>query len=598
MQLETMRLKHIEIDNLNTTNVNVRKFGKKDIADLLPSIRSLGILQPLLVRKANGEACKSENRTEANGDSFEIIAGQRRYYTALKLAEEGIKEALPCIIMQEGDDAKAIEASLAENIARLPMDEIDQYKAFANLAKQGRTATEIAEQFGITEQLVKKRLAIANIIQPILTLYRQEEINANTLRQFTLATKAQQKKWLELYKSEDEYAPQGYNLKEWLFGGSEIPVENALFDIGEYKGNIITDLFEETRYFDDTSSFWELQNNAIATKRNAYLESGWSEVVILDLGQYFHEWDYKTAKRKDGGKVYVSITHKGEVTFHEGFITQSEAKRRSKQTAGNEGLETTAERPELTKAMQNYLDLHRHSAVRTELLNHSGIALRLAIAQIIAGSSLWSVQADSQKANTDVIKDGLQSNKAEDVFQKQRNTVKCLLGIEDKKGDEAETLVPRKDDWNTSHDIHVIFTKLLTLSDKEVTSILTFVVAECLPVGSELVEAVGNLLNVNVGESWNAHDSDTHSVFLDLLRDKQAINALLKEVGGKQVADAHVSSTAKVQKSIIADYLNGTRTGGKAHWHPRYLAFPMKTYTKRGGIEALNKWKAIRKHYS
>ena len=40
-------------------------------------------------------------------------------------------------------------------------------------------------------------------------------------------------------------------------------------------------------------------------------------------------------------------------------------------------------KPELTKAMQNYLDLHRHAAVRTELLGHQGIALRLAVAQII-----------------------------------------------------------------------------------------------------------------------------------------------------------------------------------------------------------------------
>ena len=38
------------------------------------------------------------------------------------------------------DNAKAIEASLAENIARLPMDEIDQYKAFAALVKEGNSA--------------------------------------------------------------------------------------------------------------------------------------------------------------------------------------------------------------------------------------------------------------------------------------------------------------------------------------------------------------------------------------------------------------------------------------------------------------------------
>ncbi len=60
-----MKLQHIKIDDLKTTAINVRKKGGKDIADLLPSIRSLGILQPLLVRK--------------NCEGYEIVAGQRRY---------------------------------------------------------------------------------------------------------------------------------------------------------------------------------------------------------------------------------------------------------------------------------------------------------------------------------------------------------------------------------------------------------------------------------------------------------------------------------------------------------------------------------------
>ena len=65
-----MKLQHIKIENLKTTTVNVRKKGGKDIADLLPSIRSLGLLQPLLVRP--------------NCEGFEIVAGQRRYHALEK----------------------------------------------------------------------------------------------------------------------------------------------------------------------------------------------------------------------------------------------------------------------------------------------------------------------------------------------------------------------------------------------------------------------------------------------------------------------------------------------------------------------------------
>lgn len=194
-----MKLQHIDLNDLKATRLNVRKTGAKDIADILPSIRSQGLLQPLLVRP--------------NCEGYEIIAGQRRFHALRKLADEagGNGSApVPCLVMDAGDDAKAVEASLAENLARLPMDEIDQYKAFAALVKQGRSADDIAAHFGITERLVSQRLAIANLIAPILKAYQGGDIQPSTLRILTMATKAQQKAWWALYESEDGHAPEGY----------------------------------------------------------------------------------------------------------------------------------------------------------------------------------------------------------------------------------------------------------------------------------------------------------------------------------------------------------------------------------------------------
>ena len=73
---------------------------------------------------------------------------------------------------------------------------------------------------------------------------------------------------------------------------------------------------------------------------------------------------------------------------------------------------------------------------------------------------------------------------------------------------------------------------------------------------------------------------------------------MLKDIGGKVTADAHVSSTAKVQKKIIRDYLDGTREHAKADWHPRYARFPFEAYTKGGGLSAIANWKAAKKHYA
>ena len=567
-----MELQHITLDNLKPAAVNVRKRGGKDVADLVTSIGALGLLQPLLVRP--------------NCEGYEIVAGQRRYHALAKLAEDKTIDPVPCLVMAEGDDAKAIEASLAENIARLPMDEIDQYKAFAALVKQGRDVADIASHFGITERLVKQRLALAGLIGPILTAYRRQEIGADTVRILTMATKRQQKAWWALFTSETDQAPFGYALRNWLFGGAHIPVENALFEVEDYDGAIISDLFGEDRYFDDAEKFWPLQNAAIATLKEDLVAEGWSSVEVLDIGQYWSRWEYVEANKKDGGRVFIRVSDDGEITVHAGYVTEKEAKRRKKAAQkGEDGA--IADKPELTHTMQNYLDLHRHAAVRLDLLSHPGIAQRLVAAQIIAGSDLWTVHAERQKANTEAIGDSLAASKAEARFAKVRKTIRQLLGLD---GDDNDTLVHRKDDWGKSHDLAAIFARLLALSDKDVSKVLTFAAAETLPCGNPLVEVLGKHLGVEMADHWQPDDT-----FFDLLRDKATINAILKEVAGKQTADSNVTSTAKVQKKIIRDCLSGERKPHKPDWQPRYMAFSMKAYTNKGGIAASDRWNAVKK---
>src|SRR3954451_11729445 len=104
-----MELKHIELANLTVSAANMRGRAKVDIANILPSVRARGILVPLMVRP-NGSP-----------DTFEIVAGKRRYHAALAIAEQnsGKCEPLPCAVLDDADDAAALEASLIENIARL-----------------------------------------------------------------------------------------------------------------------------------------------------------------------------------------------------------------------------------------------------------------------------------------------------------------------------------------------------------------------------------------------------------------------------------------------------------------------------------------------
>ncbi len=107
--------------------------------------------------------------------------------------------------------------------------------------------------------------------------------------------------------------------------------------------------------------------------------------------------------------------------------------------------------------------------------------------------------------------------------------------------------------------------------------VLTFVMAETLQSGTCVVEHLGTALKVEMRETWQPDDA-----FFDLVRDKSAINAMLRHIGGKTVADANISATVKVQKKIIRDFISGDGRKKAQNWLPRYLEFPFKAYTKAG----------------
>jgi len=554
-----MDLQHIPIDQLKLSAVNVRH-GRKPpaIDDILPSIRERGILQPLLVRP--------------NGDGFEIVAGRRRYHAARRVADERTDgpPALPCAIMQPGDDAAALEASLLENVARADMDPMAEYEAFARLVKEGRTVADIAAIFAVTGQQVKQSLALANLLPAIRRLFKDDRIDVITLRHLTLATKAQQKEWLALWKDADAHVPIGHQLKRWLLGGEQIACAQALFDRSLYTGPIVTDLFGEDEYFGDPEQFWTLQMQAVTEKAEALKASGWVDVIVLERGSYFAEWDHEKTPKTKGGKVFVTIGHRGDITFHEGWLTRKEARSREPVAQGEDGL-GTADAPakrEITKAMQRYCELHRHALVRAGCLGHPGIALRLTVAHMIAGSALWSVRPDDQRAPKPDIEASVMAGPAQAAFDAERKVVLALLGMDE---DRAELVRHNGDDHRTAS----VFARLLDLSDDDVLRILTFAMVETLQSGSCLVEALGVHLGTNAEGRWEADD-----IFLDLIKDKATINAVLADVAGEAVAEANAGETGKTQKRIIADVLRGENGRTKRDdWTPNWLAFPFSGHT-------------------
>ncbi|MBJ7376351.1 ParB/RepB/Spo0J family partition protein [Sphingobium sp.] len=579
-----MQLANIDLCQLFVSKTNMRHADTSpDVSDILPTVKARGVIVPLIVRPGDDEG---------RPDMFGIIAGARRFHAAsLAMQESGEADPLPCAIMEPGDDAAALEASLIENIARLDPDEVSQWETFTRLIqKEGRGVEQIAQTFGLTDLYVRRILALGNLLPRVRALYRDGEINVASIRHLTLATKAQQKAWLALFDSDDDYCPTGPQLKSWLFGGASISTRHALFPLDTYKGKVIADLFGEDGVFADTDQFWRAQNKAIAAKRDALLSDGWADVDVMEPGQYFHSWEHERTPKDKGGKVFISITHQGEVELHEGYLSGKEAKKARSAAAKADASDADkqaaqAAKPETTGPLQTYIDLYRHAAARAVLADHPATAFRLMVAHAITGSCLWSVRVERQTARNDAIAESIETSAAEARFDEKRRAVLALLGF----SAEEPTVAGGNGE---SDGTATVFARLLALPDADVFAVAAIVMGETMEVGSAVVEAVGNYLGVEMAQLWTPDQA-----FFDLIRDRQVANAMLREIGGKKVADGNVAEKVKTQKAIIRDHLTGENQRPKVEgWVPKWLHFPATSYTARP-FPTLGKWKAVQRHF-
>lgn len=560
-----MKLDFIDHDRLVPARTNMRLARKApDVADLLPTVRQRGILVPLIVRPG-GEA----------GDPFGIVAGLRRWTANGIVRAEGVDHGpLPCAILEAGDDADALEASMIENYARLDPDEVTQWESFVRLVKEGRSADDIAATFGLPDLTVRRILALGNLLPRIRDLYRREVIDRATVRHLTLASKSQQRAWLSLHDDKDAYAPTGHQLKSWLFGGTTIKAAHALFDIEASGLAVVADLFGEDRYVADTDAFWMAQDAEIEVRRAAYLADGWSDVVILPKGHRFESWEHEKAAKRKGGRVYVEVRATGEVSFHEGWLTRREARARASGEADEPVLRPS--RPEASGPLNAYVDLHRHAAVRAALTGHPGIALRLMVAHAVAGSTLWRVEPEPQAARNEVITVSVEASRGEALFGERRRAVLDLLGHDA----ERRGLTRRFHDHD---ELPGLFLRLLDLPDAAVLDVVAVVMGESLAAGSVGLEAAGAACRVDMADWWEADDA-----LFDLIRDRAVMEAVTHEVAGDLVARANAGGNAKTLKRIVRDHLEGNDGRERvARWVPRWMRFPPAAYTARGGVRSV-----------
>ncbi|HEY6775679.1 MAG TPA: ParB/RepB/Spo0J family partition protein [Thermoleophilaceae bacterium] len=119
-----------------------RSIDEGALGELAESIRARGVLQPIVVRALPG-------------GRYELLAGERRLRAA-RIAE---LESVPALV-READERDQLDIALAENMARVDLNPVDEARACATLVEDlGLTKEEVGRRVG------RSRVAISNLIR-------------------------------------------------------------------------------------------------------------------------------------------------------------------------------------------------------------------------------------------------------------------------------------------------------------------------------------------------------------------------------------------------------------------------------------------------
>lgn len=149
------------VDELTPNPQNPRRrLSEAALEELAASVAEKGVLQPLLVRRLEG-------------DALQIVAGERRWRAA-KLA--GL-EQVPVLVADLTDD-EALELAVIENLQREDVHPMDEAAGFDALLKHGHDVASLAARVGKSEAHVYQRLKLLSLSKKCQQQFLEDKIPA------------------------------------------------------------------------------------------------------------------------------------------------------------------------------------------------------------------------------------------------------------------------------------------------------------------------------------------------------------------------------------------------------------------------------------
>ncbi len=156
----------IAIDRIETNPFQPRlDFDDEEIKGLAESIKTQGLLQPVVVRKKD--------------TIYQIISGERRFRAFQFLK----KDTVPCIVKNSVTDREMLELALIENVQREELNEIEKAIAYQKLLLEyNYTHEQLSVQIGKSRTAITNTLRLLNLPEEIQLLLRKNKLSMGHAR--------------------------------------------------------------------------------------------------------------------------------------------------------------------------------------------------------------------------------------------------------------------------------------------------------------------------------------------------------------------------------------------------------------------------------
>ena len=165
VETTTAGLAEVAVDQIDANPFQPRRtFSADKLKELADSIRASGLVQPVLLRRADGR--------------YQLIAGERRW----RAARQAGLTAIPAVVREIGD-RDALELALTENLLREDLNPLEAAQGYAALQqKHGLSHEEIAEHLGLDRSTVTNTLRLLRLPPEVQQMIAEGAISAGHAR--------------------------------------------------------------------------------------------------------------------------------------------------------------------------------------------------------------------------------------------------------------------------------------------------------------------------------------------------------------------------------------------------------------------------------